>query len=168
MILIALGSNLPTSAGGPLDTCRAALRELTAQGVRVRAHSPWYESAPVPASDQPWFVNGVARVDTTLTAPELLALLHAIETRFGRARSVANAARTLDLDLLAYGETILRAGPLRLPHPRLHERAFVLLPLRDVAPDWRHPDLGLTPAALLAALGQGLENQAMRPIPGGS
>jgi 2-amino-4-hydroxy-6-hydroxymethyldihydropteridine diphosphokinase len=164
MILLAVGSNLPSHAGAPLATCQAALRELAARGVAVHATSTWYESAPVPASDQPWFVNGVVRVDTALPPAELLPLMHAIEKEFARERAAPNAARTLDLDLLAYGDHVLGTGPLMLPHPRLHERAFVLYPLKDVAPDWLHPVRRQTPAQMIAALGQTLENQGIRPL----
>jgi 2-amino-4-hydroxy-6-hydroxymethyldihydropteridine diphosphokinase len=136
--------------------------------VSIRAISTWYETAPVPASEQPWFVNGVARIDTALSPPDLLALLHSIEQDFGRGRDTPNAARTLDLDLLAYGAEVIGQGPLKLPHPRLHERAFVLCPLRDVAAHWRHPVSGQTPAEMIAGLAQTLENQGIRPISLGS
>lgn len=160
MILIAIGANLPSATGGPQATCVAALERLAALGVAILATSPWYETAPVPASDQPWFVNGVARVETSLSPEALLALLHQVEGEFGRTRTVPNAARILDLDLLDFNG-LVREGPLYLPHPRLHARAFVLYPLRDVAPDWRHPLTGLNPSALVAALPPG---QAIRPV----
>ncbi len=160
MILIAIGSNLPSALGGPRATCEAALDRLQALGVKVVAVSPWYETAPVPASDQPWFVNGVAVVETTLPPEDLMALLHQVEGEFGRSRTVANAARVLDLDLLAYGR-VIRSGPLDLPHPRLHERSFVLYPLRDVAPDWEHPLSGLRPDAMVAGLPP---EQGIRPL----
>ena len=124
-------------------------------GVTVSRVSPWYRSAPVPASDQPWYVNAVAEVRTPLAPAPLLAFLHKVEREFGRVRGVANAARVLDLDLLAYGDAIAdgRDGGPVLPHPRLHERAFVLVPLVDLAPGWRHPMLGKTAAELLQGLG---------------
>ena len=160
MILIALGSNLSSPAGGPEATCAAALDRLAALGVEVLARSPWYETAPIPASDQPWFVNGVAAVKTALPPEDLLSLLHLVETEFGRARTVPNAAREIDLDLLAYNDQT-QTGLLNLPHPRLQDRAFVLFPLRDVAPGWRHPVLGHTAGALIAALPPG---QVIRPL----
>ena len=153
-ILIGLGANLPHPVHGPpRRTCEAALAALEKAGVRVLARSPWYASAPVPPSDQPEFVNGVAEVATRRSPEELLSLMHRIEANFGRVRGRPNAARTLDLDLLSYGEA-RRPGPDGpiLPHPRLHERAFVLYPLRDVAPDWRHPGFGVGIAELIAAL----------------
>ncbi len=153
MILIAIGANLPDRAGAlPLATCRAGVEALRAlPGLRLTAVSPWYRTAPVPASDQPDFCNGVARIEGDCDPEWLLHTLHAIEARAGRVRSVANAARVLDLDLIDCNGA-LRDGPLILPHPRAHRRGFVLLPLNDVAPDWIHPRLGIGPAALLAGL----------------
>ncbi len=165
MILIGIGANLPSGAGGsPAVTCRAALGSLAGRGVVVAACSRWFESAPVPPSAQPWYVNGVARVTTELEPDALLELLHRVEDEYGRRRGAPNAARTLDLDLIAYDEMV-RAGPDGpvLPHPRLHQRLFVLLPLLEVAPDWRHPVLGRTAARLLAELPPG---QVARPLEG--
>jgi 2-amino-4-hydroxy-6-hydroxymethyldihydropteridine diphosphokinase len=162
MVLIGLGGNLPSPAGPPPQTFAAALAALAEHGCRVAARSPLYRTAPVPISDQPWFVNAVVQLATGLGPEALLAALLAVEARFGRQRSVANAARTLDLDLLAYDE-ICRDGPdLILPHPRLHQRAFVLRPLVDLAPDWRHPRLGRTARELLAALPPG---ETVEPMP---
>ncbi len=155
MILIALGANLPTERfGEPRAACEAALAELEVRGIRVVRRSRWYRSRPVPPSAQPDYVNGVVAVETTLDPRALLAELHSIEAAFGRERREKNAARTLDLDLIAYHERVSgggAGGPV-LPHPRLAGRAFVLRPLSDVAPDWRHPASGRTLAELLAAL----------------
>src|SRR5690349_10777439 len=123
MILIGVGANLPSAAGSPLETCEAALVHLGRLGVIITARSPWYETAPVPVSDQPWFVNGVATAATSLSPAGVLAALHLTEAAFGRLRSVANAARTLDLDLLAYGTEVRTDRSPLLPHPRMHERA---------------------------------------------
>ena len=164
-ILIAIGSNLPSPEfEPPRATCEAALAALSRRGLRVVRRSRWFESAPVPASDQPWFVNGVAVVETSLSPADLLALLHEIERRFGRERREVNAARILDLDLIAYGDLVQTDAPPLLPHPRLHERAFVLLPLADVAPEWRHPADGRTLSAMIRALPA---EQSIRPLPAG-
>jgi 2-amino-4-hydroxy-6-hydroxymethyldihydropteridine diphosphokinase len=161
MILVALGANLPSPVhGGPRATLEAALVALDRAGLRVVRRSAWYETAPVPVSDQPWYVNGVAVVATALGPAEVLETLHGIEAAFGRVRNVVNAPRVLDLDLLAYGDRISAAWPL-LPHPRLHERAFVLRPLADVAPEWRHPVEGSDIPTMLAAIGP---EQTTRPL----
>ncbi|MGE0668025.1 MAG: 2-amino-4-hydroxy-6-hydroxymethyldihydropteridine diphosphokinase [Sphingomonadales bacterium] len=140
-IYIALGANLPSRHGSPRDTLEAALAALEAEGIGIIARSHWYATAPVPRSDQPDYVNGAARIATDLEPEALLALLHRIEDRFGRVRAGRNEARVLDLDLIDYAGLVVEpeGEGLRLPHPRAHLRGFVLLPLRDVAPDWRHP-----------------------------
>src|SRR5262245_43879370 len=131
MILIGLGANLAHPRfGPPRATLEAALQALAARGLVLQARSPWYRTAPIPASDQPWFVNGVAAVATAPAPAALLDLLLGLEAEFGRVRAERNAPRLLDLDLLAYGELVSGPGEVPvLPHPRLHERAFVLLPL---------------------------------------
>ena len=154
-IYIGLGANLPhPTYGSPMDTLKAALNELTRRGVEVRQLSPWYRSAPVPASEQPWFDNAVVEVATDLPADRLLAVLHEVEEIFGRARSTPNAARLIDLDLLDFRGEIAPEGPGKatLPHPRLAARAFVLRPLADLAPDWRHPVSGISIGELSRAL----------------
>lgn len=166
-ILIALGANLPSAdLGSPRETLEAALAALARRGVRVTRRSRWYESAPVPPSGQPWYVNGVVSVETGLGPEALLALLHEIESQFGRVRGERNAARVVDLDLVAYGE-LVRPGPAApiLPHPRAHERAFVLLPLAELAPGWRLPGAapgsGPTVEELIARLPTGQEIRVM-------
>ncbi len=141
MILLGLGANLPSAAGTPAATLAAALDALAQAGVTIERRSPWYRTAPVPAGDQPWYVNGIAVVATALGPTELLALLHRVEARFGRVRRTRNEARPLDLDILDYDGLVRETAPV-LPHPRLHQRGFVLLPLHDVAPGWRHPVTG--------------------------
>ena len=155
MILIGLGGNLPSQEHGPpRATLAAALQALEAKGARTLRRSPWYESAPVPPSGQPWYVNAVAEVESALSPEALLAALLAVEAELGRVRGARNASRTVDLDLLDYGGLVTGPGEKpELPHPRLHERAFVLLPLRDLAPGWRHPACGRPVDALIEALG---------------
>lgn len=152
---IGLGANLQHPVyGAPRTTLEAAIAALRASGLEIVARSAWYESAPVPIADQPWYVNGVAAVHTDLDAAELLAILHRVEAAFGRVRSVVNAPRVVDLDLLDHGGEIRSEaeGSLVLPHPRMHERGFVLLPLLEIAPDWRHPVNGRGIDELVAAL----------------
>ncbi|WP_428675068.1 2-amino-4-hydroxy-6-hydroxymethyldihydropteridine diphosphokinase [Reyranella sp.] len=152
---IGLGANLSHERfGSPRQTLEAALAELARRGVRTVRVSPWYRTAPIPASDQPWYVNAVAEVESDLPADALLAELHAVEAGFGRARTVPNAARPIDLDLLDFHGQIAAGGAKRatLPHPRMTDRAFVLLPLADLAPEWRHPVSGLSVRALIEAL----------------
>jgi 2-amino-4-hydroxy-6-hydroxymethyldihydropteridine diphosphokinase len=155
MILVAIGANLPGPDGAtPLQTCGEAVRALAElPELQLHSVSRWYETEPVPRSDQPNYVNGMARLQRlpgTVIRPEaLLASLQAIETRFGRRRSEPNAARTLDLDLIDLDGLIRDTPDPILPHPRTHQRAFVLLPLLDVAPDWVHLGNGRTGRALL-------------------
>lgn len=154
-IYIGLGANLAhPKYGPPVHTLSIAMTQLGGRGVEIRRLSPWYRSAPVPASDDPWYVNAVAEIATDLTADRLLAEMHAIEEKFGRIRTVANEPRAIDLDLLDFGGEIAPAGAGKatLPHPRMANRAFVLLPLADLAPQWRHPATGQPIQALVAAL----------------
>ena len=166
MILIGLGGNLESVKFGlPLDALVMALDMLAEAGLRIKDRSPWYRSAPFPFSHQPWFINGVAHVETALAPPALLALLHRVEARMGRRRTTRWAARIVDLDLLAYGDTVISSkteNQVVVPHPRLSERAFVLAPLLDLAPNWRHPITGDLAAHLLSDLlpGQELEKTA--------
>ncbi len=141
MILIGLGANLPSKYGAPRATLGAALDALNSQEMTITAVSPWYKTAPVPVSDQPWYVNGVAAISTHLTPEVLLTRLLGLENEFGRVRGEVNAARLIDIDLLDYDGVIRtrNEGAPTLPHPRLHERAFVVLPLAELAPDWCHP-----------------------------
>lgn len=156
-VYIGLGANLPSPEHGtPRETLEAAIAALDTHGLAVVARSPLYESEPVPVSDQPWYLNAVVEVATDRSASEVLALLHSVENAFGRVRAIRNEARVLDLDLLDHRGTV-HAGPESpvLPHPRLADRAFVLLPLRDIAPDWRHPVSGRIIAELLESLPEG-------------
>ncbi len=155
MILLGIGANLPSPRHGPpRATCEAALAALDGSGIAVGRRSRWYRTAPVPASAQPWYVNAVAALETGLAPDALLHTLLGLEYRFGRVRGGPNAGRVLDLDLLAHGDLVRREAPV-LPHPRMAQRAFVLLPLAEVAPGWRHPVSGESVEALIARLPPG-------------
>ena len=152
-LFIGLGANLtPDGYASPREGCIAAVSTLADEGVHLLAVSHWYESAPVPISDQPWYLNAVAEATTDLNAESTLAALHYIERRFGRVRTERNAARVLDLDLLDFAGMLSDASDLALPHPRLHERAFVLLPLGELCPDWVHPVSGISIQDLIAMI----------------
>ncbi len=159
MILVAVGSNMPGAGGAsPKKNCERALALLEADGVAIIARSRWYRSSPWPRSDQPDYVNGVARIKAHELPGALLLRLHAIEARMGRIRGAPNLARVIDLDLLAFGR-LVRGAPsegnptqLQLPHPRLQDRAFVLYPLSEVAPMWTHPASGRTVEEMIADL----------------
>ena len=153
MILVAIGANLPDPSGRPaLATCLWAVGRLAGLAP-IEAVSRWYRTAPVPASDQPDYINGVVRLHGSGHPHALLAALHAIEAEAGRLRGALNAARPLDLDLLAVDDLVIEDAVI-LPHPRLAQRAFVLAPLCDVAAQWTHPVLRQTAATLLAQADQ--------------
>jgi len=136
---VALGANL----GEPAKTVSAAIQALAEiPATTLDKASSLYRTAPVGLKNQPDFINAVARLHTELNPSQLLQALFHIEGRFGRLRTISNAPRTLDLDLLLHGESILTEAQLTLPHPRMHQRAFVLVPLLEVAPDCRIPGLG--------------------------
>ena len=149
-ILVAVGANLPGPEGRTaLESCEWALARVAAlPGLRLVARSRWWRTTPVPPSGQPDYVNGVMRLEGEAVPEALLAALHGIEAEGGRVRGAVNGARTLDLDLVGVDD-LVRSGPgLVLPHPRLHERGFVLAPLAEVAPDWLHPLLRQSVAEL--------------------
>lgn len=154
MILIAAGSSLPFCGH---DSQQIVLRAFRALGriATLRRVSSLYESPAWPDPADPPFVNAAAVIDTAMAPEALLAALHAIEAGFGRRRTVRNAPRTLDLDLLAYHELVSCEPALKVPHPRLTERAFVLVPLEEIAPDWAHPVSGETVEAMLSRVGPG-------------
>jgi len=182
--LVALGGNQPSEAGSAAQTLRSALAALTDAGAEIHAVSPFYSTPCFPAGAGPDYVNAAARVGLDVAPDQMLALLHSIEAGFGRTRTRRWGRRTLDLDLLARGAQVLpdiagynawRALPLDaqmthapdqliLPHPRMHERAFVLVPLADVAPDWRHPVLGCTVREMIADLSED-DVRAVRRLP---
>ncbi len=150
---IALGANLED----PAAQVRAALADLTGSGdIALVAASSLYRTAPIGA-DGPDYINAVAAVDTPLPPAALLDRLFAVEAHFGRTRSYRNAPRTLDLDLLLYDDQVLDGPELTLPHPRLHLRAFVLVPLAEIAPDLALPGRGSVAAWLPAVANQRIE-----------
>jgi len=121
-------------------------------GLHLRRVSRWFETRPVPASDQPSFINGVALLTGMAEPHRLLQALHSIEAAAGRVRGARDAARTLDLDLLAMDGLVVTTPELVLPHPRLQDRAFVLAPLLDILPGWRHPILNTTVETMLTGV----------------
>lgn len=171
--LVALGANLPLADAPPAETLRAALKALATEGLSVLAVSRFYATPCFPTGSGPDYVNAAAVLDAgDRDADSIMATLHAVEGHFGRVREKRWGMRTLDIDLLALGDSVLpdaatqdswrrmppetqvRATPDRLilPHPRLQDRAFVLVPLADVAPGWVHPRTGRSVAEMLADL----------------
>ena len=159
MILIALGANLPSDYGSPADTLQAAMHVLDMKGVEVLKSSRIWLSAPVPFDpEQDWYHNSVIAVETDLPASDLLDLMIGVEEEFGRVRTVKNAPRLLDLDLIAYNDKVIKEGDrLIVPHPRGHERLFVLSPLQEISPDWVHPVTGQNIEEMIQALPEGQE-----------
>ncbi len=146
-----MGGNLPGAHGSVQGLLEAAVETMDAAGLRIWALSQWWRSQAWPDPADPPFLNGVVLVDSRLDPAGTLAALQGLEDAFGRRRDgAANAPRTLDLDLIAHGRAVIDAPGLVLPHPRAHERAFVMGPLAEIAPDWTHPILGDTAAALYA------------------
>jgi 2-amino-4-hydroxy-6-hydroxymethyldihydropteridine diphosphokinase len=152
VILIALGANLAGLFGSPEEALVKAIDEIERRGVSVVAKSRIWITPPVPVSDQPDYRNAVISVDTELSPQAVLGLLHGIEADFGRTRFVRNEARIIDLDLIAHHDWIIADDELELPHPRMHQRAFVLVPLCDIAPDWIHPVLKKSALSMLQDL----------------
>jgi len=150
-IFIALGANIPSAAGPPEATLKAALAALEAHGIKVLALSRFHQTPAWPDPADPPFTNAVAQIETRLQPFALLGLLHEVETEFGRKRSAPNAPRTLDLDLLDYRGRV-ENDEVELPHPRMAARRFVLEPLAEIAPFWRHPVTGQTVETLLRSL----------------
>jgi 2-amino-4-hydroxy-6-hydroxymethyldihydropteridine diphosphokinase len=162
---IGMGANLPSSAGPPQATLAAALERLAALG-RIAAKSSLYSTEPVGYSDQPRFMNAVVALETDADARRLLEALMRIEKEFGRdrAHAILNGPRTLDLDILLFGDCVIDEPGLHLPHPRLAERAFVLVPLNEIAPEATEPRSGATVAELLRRLATGNTARAVARI----
>jgi 2-amino-4-hydroxy-6-hydroxymethyldihydropteridine diphosphokinase len=147
-IIVALGGNLAGGFPSREALLDAALAELEARGVHVLARSRWWRSAAWPDPAEPEYRNGIALVETAMAPGVLMQTLLAVEAAFRRERGARNAPRTLDLDLIAHGRTVISTPGLTLPHPRAHERRFVMGPLAEIAPAWRHPVSGRTAADL--------------------
>ena len=161
MIYIGLGANIPNKKNLSLiDTLKSAMICIESLSLKIIEKSSFYSSAPYPMSDQPWFINSVISIETTLKPKELLNALHEIERLFGRERREKWGPRTLDLDLLTYNN-LQSDKEVNLPHPRMHERAFVLYPLNEVSKNWVHPILQKNVNELIKALPPG---QVVRKI----
>jgi len=154
---LSLGSNLEDRAAN----LRAAVAQLDAAG-RLLAVSALYETQPVDVPDQPWFLNCVAAIETDMTPRELLNLALRVEAEMGRLRMREKGPRKIDIDIVLFGDRIVDEPGLKIPHPAMHQRRFVLEPLVEVAPEARHPELGKTARELLAALGG---RQTVRRLP---
>ncbi len=146
---VGVGANL----GNPLEQCREALERMNAAtGLKLMRRSSFYRSEPAGFREQPWFVNAVAEVRTVLAAVDLLTALQGIEQTMGRVRAGRDGPRIIDLDLLLYGQDIVQQPDLTIPHPRMHERRFVLMPFYEIAPYVVHPAFGISIQGLLDRL----------------
>lgn len=181
--LVALGSNMSSDTGSPVQTLLSALDQIEKAGAVIRAKSRFYSTPAVPIGNGPDFVNAVIALDSPWAAGELIAHLHQIEARLGRRRAERWGARIVDLDLLAVDDLVMPDVPtlrlwmdlspeqqqqtapaqLILPHPRMHQRGFVLVPLADVAPDWVHPITRRTVRQMRDALPQ-TELETITPL----
>jgi 2-amino-4-hydroxy-6-hydroxymethyldihydropteridine diphosphokinase len=159
LVFIGIGSNL----GDKVGNCRRAVEVILADGRnRTVQCSPLYQTEPVGEKEQDWFINGVSCMETSMEPAELLEFLLGIEKMMGRVRRERWGPRVIDLDILIFGQEVINKEGLQIPHPRLHERRFVLVPLRDIAPDLMHPLLGKTISQILAELPGG---EKVLPLP---
>jgi 2-amino-4-hydroxy-6-hydroxymethyldihydropteridine diphosphokinase len=162
-VILALGGNMPSDYRSPDALLEAAVSALPEFGLTVIRRSSLWRSAAWPDPTEPEFVNLVVLVATALPPRGVLDAALELERRFGRRRSRPNAPRTLDVDLIAYGRQVIDEPGLAVPHPRAHQRRFVMGPLAEIAPDWRHPLLLDTPEKMAAAASVGVD---ARPIQG--
>lgn len=156
MAYLALGSNV----GDREANLRDAVKRLDGGEIRVTRRSSLYETAPQELLDQPWFLNAVVEIETGLFPMQLLTHIRKIEQEMGRRRIAPKGPRNIDIDILFYGRAIIAAAELEVPHPRMSQRRFVLEPLAEIAPDFRHPQTGKTAGEMLAAL----ETQGVRKL----
>ena len=162
-VIVALGGNMAGDFGSSEALLEAALAGLAEAGLPILLRSSWWRSAAWPDPNAQEYRNGVVLVEAQLSPQELIRTLFTIEARFGRARGARNASRTLDLDLIAYGRLVSDDPEMTLPHPRAHERLFVMGPLAQIAPRWRHPVLGLTAAELARTASVGRDATPVQP-----
>jgi 2-amino-4-hydroxy-6-hydroxymethyldihydropteridine diphosphokinase len=161
VIVVALGSNLKGEWASSISVLETAKTRFLDLGLKIYEFSSYWRSAAWPNADQPDYINAVALVETRLDPDRLLDALHRLEASFGRVRTEPNAPRALDLDLIAYGREVRAEGATLLPHPRAADRRFVMGPLAEIAPTWRHPISGLTAATLAAQASVGAD---ARPV----
>ena len=150
-VYLSLGSNV----GERETNLRTAIAQLPGAGVKVTKVSSFYETEPVDLLQQPWFLNCVVQGETVVPAVELLCQLREIERRMGSEKLIARGPRLIDLDILLYGEQVIDTAELQVPHPRMHLRRFVLVPLAEIAPDLKHPSWHGTAADILSELADG-------------
>jgi 2-amino-4-hydroxy-6-hydroxymethyldihydropteridine diphosphokinase len=155
---LALGSNI----GNREKNLRQATRLLEGAGVRIIKHSSLYETEPVDYLDQPWFLNAVLETETALPATQLLSTLRSIEFQMGSKKAFLKGPRLIDLDILLYDDATIETADLQVPHPRMLQRNFVLVPLAEIAPALRHPNW---PATASELLGQSLDPSQVRKFP---
>ena len=152
-IIIGVGGNINSDDGShPIETCNKAISLFQNYSIKVQKQSKWYNSEPIPKSDQPIFFNCVVIATTKLNEYYVLKFLHKIESEFGRRRNEINEPRSIDLDLIDYSNTVLSNKNLTLPHPRAHLRKFVMGPLAEIKPDWIHPILKVNVLDILKKL----------------
>ncbi|MEE2705199.1 MAG: 2-amino-4-hydroxy-6-hydroxymethyldihydropteridine diphosphokinase [Pseudomonadota bacterium] len=152
MIIIAFGANLNSHVGSPMVTIKSAISALQSRGIIFVKYSRFFETTPVPPSNNRNYINSVAIIETQMNPYELLNACHEVELMYGRERSYKNSPRTIDIDILAYNNIVIKNRKIQIPHPRLHEREFVMIPLGEIAPNWKHPFLNISISELISNL----------------